>query len=474
MVFNSLIFVAFAAVFYAFWPLARRRDNVRWTYIVALSLFFYGWWDWRYIFLLLATGVIDFLAGLGIERFEKHRKLILVISLGSNLTVLGFFKYYNFFAQNLNWALANTGSTWHLSFLSLILPVGISFYTFQSMSYTLDIYRRQLRPTRNLTHFLAAISLFPHLVAGPIMRAGKLLPQLRNNRAATELERWEGLKLIVFGFFKKMVIADNLAPAVNDAFAGQLPYHFTLSWWIVVTMFAFQIYYDFSGYSDIARGLAKWMGYDFTINFQHPYVATSLSDFWSRWHISLTTWFRDYVFFPLARSGSGPTPKWRLYYAMIVVLLLSGLWHGAAWTFVIWGACHALFMTVERLTRWPDHIRKLPLGKFLAWMLVLVQLWIAWVFFRAASLEQAWNVLRAMFSFGSASINVSGTAVFFLMIGVLREAYRWFEVNWVKIDWRGKLGGIIGQPAEAFAIALMIMGCVYLRGPAGTFIYFQF
>ena len=474
MVFNSVVFIFFAAVFFAFWPLARIRQNSRWLYIVSLSLFFYGWWNWRFIFLLVATAFVDFLAGLALERFDKHRRLILICSLGSNLAVLGFFKYYNFFADNLNSAATAAGATWRLTPLAVILPVGISFYTFQSMSYTIDIYRRQLHPTRNFFHFLAAVSLFPHLVAGPIMRAGKLLPQLVPKPVASDAERWEGLKLIVFGYFKKMVIADNLAPAVNDAFAGQLPYHFTLSWWIVVTMFAFQIYYDFSGYTDIARGLAKWMGYDFSLNFDHPYTANSLGEFWTRWHITLTSWFRDYVFFPVARNRSGPTPRWRLYYAMTVVLLLSGLWHGAAWTFVAWGACHALFLGVERLTGWPEKIKRLPFGIFFAWIITLAQLWIAWVFFRATSMGQAFHVLGAMFSFGSATITVSGTAMFFLGIGVFREVSRWVEINWVKIDWRNRLSPRLLRPAEMFILSLMIVGSVYLRGPAGTFIYFQF
>ncbi len=263
MLFNSLIFLIFGTLFFVVWPLARRRANIRWAYLTIASFVFYGWWDWRFLFLILASGLLDFASGLGMQAMPHRRKIFLGLSIFGNIGSLMVFKYSGFFAENISALLALFGMTVELkshfpSFI-LILPVGISFYTFQSMSYTIDIYKGQLAPTRNPLHFFAYLSMFPQLVAGPIIRAADLLPQLREVKRVTEEQRWEGMRLILHGFFKKVIIADHLAYYVTEAFSDTVPPEATAFWWLVMTAFAFQIYCDFSGYSDIARGLrAGW------------------------------------------------------------------------------------------------------------------------------------------------------------------------------------------------------------------------
>ncbi len=463
MLFNSLEFVLFAILFFGIWPLARRRNSARYLYICFFSFFFYGWWNWRYLILLVATGLLDYVAGLAMESRPQHRTAILALSITSNLLTLGFFKYANFFAANLNPLLSRFGQ---LPMLALTLPVGISFYTFQSMSYTIDIYRGELRPTRNVLHFFAALSMFPHLVAGPIMRAAYLLPQLQSNRRPGEKQIWLGLQLIAQGYVKKMVIADHLAPAVNAAFSGPVSALTCLEWWIVITMFAFQVYCDFSGYTDIARGLANWMGYDFPLNFNHPYLSGSMREFWSRWHISLSTWFRDYVYVPLGGSRKGAV---RAYLNLWITMLLSGLWHGANWTFLVWGGLHASSLSVERLTGWPDRMRRMPIGKAVACAVVIMQVWFGWVFFRAGSIQQGWSVIRAMLSFDRFAVRLSGTALLFLGLAMIAEMYAALG-----LDWRKLLRPGLTPYVEPLKLAACVIGAVYLRGPGNAFLYFQF
>jgi D-alanyl-lipoteichoic acid acyltransferase DltB (MBOAT superfamily) len=466
MLFNSLAFVFFAAAFFGFWPLARRSTNVRFVYIVCFSFLFYGWWDWRYIFLLIITGLIDFWAGIAIDQSVKRKKAILLVSIGSNLATLAFFKYSEFLAVNCNSLLSWAGVSGRIPEVSVLLPVGISFYTFQSMSYTIDIYRGELKPTRNVWHFFSAISLFPHLVAGPIMRAQSLLEQLLESRTPTAAERWNGLRLIVHGFFKKMVIADNLASAVNGAFTGGLAYDSAINWWIIVSMFAMQIYCDFSGYSDIARGLAKWMGYEFSLNFQHPYCATSIKEFWGRWHMSLSTWFRDYVYVSLGGTRVG---RFRGHVNMWTTMLLSGLWHGAAWHFVGWGAVHAAFLSIERVTSWPARVLRLPAGRVLAWGFLLIQVWVAWVFFRAGSLDQAGKIIGTMFSLQFAPLAVAKSALLFLGLGLAREIYCFYG-----LDWRRLLSDRAVLFLEPIIMGVIVAACIFFRGSGDAFIYFQF
>jgi len=473
MQFNSVIFIIFGVIFFVMWPVFRRRNNMRWIYLVAASFVFYGWWDWRFLFLIIASGLIDFLAGLGMERFSRHRKLMLVLSVTGNVGSLAIFKYLDFGIGNINWILQSLGIETHIPAANLILPVGISFYTFQSMSYTIDIYRGQLHPTRNIFHFFAYLSLFPQLVAGPIVRAKDLLPQLKYAKPLNEQQRWDGLKLIVFGFFKKVVVADTLAITVNAAFASNTPTGSCSYWWIIMIMFAFQIYCDFSGYSDIARGLGKWMGYEFPVNFNNPYIASSFREFWQRWHISLSTWFRDYVYIPLGGSRKG---KLHGYSAMWLTMLISGLWHGAAWHFILWAVMHSLFLSLERITNWPKKLSGLPGGRHLTTLAVFMLTIMAWVFFRAESFSQATAVFRimlnpAVFNYPVADSLIDNNAVNVLLIIIASQLFFYF--GWDRAQWATSTSRVRTTFETAF-MAFLILTCVYMRAPSNTFIYFQF
>ncbi len=471
MLFNSLEFILFFAAFLAVWPLLRAGNNRRWIGLVAASFFFYGWWDWRFLFLLIANGLIDYAAALGIAAFPRHRRPLLAASIIGNLGTLVTFKYLDFLIENANTLLPALGLQGHIPHAHLVLPIGISFYTFQSMSYTIEVYRGRLRPTRNIFHYFAYLAMFPQLVAGPIVRAAHLLPQLARYAKPTEQQRWDGLRLVVCGFFKKVVIADAIAPVVNAAFAAPLMADSGLYWWLVMSLFAFQIYCDFSGYSDIARGLAKWIGFDFPLNFNRPYLASSFRDFWARWHISLSTWFRDYVYIPLGGSRYGALAG---HAAMWATMLISGLWHGAAWTFLGWGAAHAAYLSIERVTDWPTKLKALPGGRHLATLMVFSLALVAWVFFRAESFGQAWAILGTMFSINHLNPQVVRELIHWrdlLPLAVMVLHHLYFHLG---LD---RSRAPIWRPTPALqpvALAIMVWACVFLRGPGNAFIYFQF
>lgn len=471
MLFNSLEFTLFAITFFFCWPLLKRRNASRWIYLTAASFFFYGWWDWHFLFLILASGFIDFFAALAMVRDPARRKLYLILSVLGNLGSLGLFKYLDFAIGNANWMLGAFGVESSIPLASLTLPVGISFYTFQSMSYTIDVYRNKLTPTSNVFHFFAYLSMFPQLVAGPIVRAAELLPQLETPRPTTEQQRWDGSILIVYGFFKKMVVADAVAPVVNAAFAMEDPALSAIYWWVVIFLFAFQIYCDFSGYSDIARGLAKWMGYEFPLNFDHPYISTSIREFWTRWHISLSSWFRDYVYIPIGGSRGNTFFGIR---NMCLVMLISGLWHGAAWTFVIWGALHAFYLTIERLTGWPEKIRVIPGGKHLSVLIVFVLALIAWVFFRAESLPQALTIVQRMFDWSHPGVDLAKEEIALRALApavllALRQVYVYLSLD--SAQWSTPWMERVMRPVSLGALLAI---CVFFRGPGAAFIYFEF
>lgn len=476
MLFNSFIFLVFGALFFFFLFFIRKSKNLnlKWGFLVAASFFFYGWWDWRFLFLILASGLIDYFGALGIYKYPNRRKLFLILSILGNVGSLAVFKYSGFIADNVDQLMQLAGIESHLADhipeFMLILPVGISFYTFQSMSYTIDIYRGAMKPTRNILHFFSYLALFPQLVAGPIVRARDLIPQLKALRPTSELERWNGFKLIVIGFFKKVVLADNIAPMVNSGFANihltdQGPF-----WWLMIIGFAFQIYFDFSGYSDIARGLAKWMGLHFRLNFNHPYHSKSLREFWSRWHISLSTWFRDYVYIPLGGSRKG---RWNAHLFMWMTMVISGLWHGAAWTFIIWGALHALYISIERLIPWPRILMRIPGGAFISIVITNVLVLIGWVFFRADSSNDALTILSHMFSWGSEGNFVWNDEIrngmVWLSVSLLIELITYFRFKphlFLPRKYRGL--------TDVLYVTLMLLACIYLRGEGNVFIYFQF
>jgi alginate O-acetyltransferase complex protein AlgI len=397
--FSSLTFlIFFAVVFTAYWALGRRRpQNVL---LLIASYVFYGWWDWRFAGLMLASSLADYSFGLAIHWSQKplYRKLLLVATLVANLSLLGFFKYFNFFAESFAVAAGSMG--WQVGDLTLniILPVGISFYTFQSLSYTIDIYRKQLAPTKNVVDYLAFVSFFPQLVAGPIERAADLLPQFGVDRKFNATIAADGLRQMLWGLFKKLAVADRLATIVEPAFAN--PGNYSGPFLLLATIcFAFQIYCDFSGYSDMAVGVGKQFGIRLSRNFAYPYFSRSLREFWRRWHISLSTWFRDYVYYPL---GGNRTQNWKHRRNLIVTFLVSGIWHGAAWTFVAWGALHGLMVAVlpaasAQENEPPGGSRLIPRPidvLRMAWTFALVCA--LWVFFRAASFADAQLIWQTM------------------------------------------------------------------------------
>ncbi len=345
MLFNSFIFLFFLAlVVPAYYYLPRRLRN---PFLLVSSYVFYGYWDWRFCGLLLVSTLVDYFVGWRLYHTEdgRKRKQLLLVSVCTNLGILGFFKYFNFFVDSFNTMIATFG--WQLDFLHLniILPVGISFYTFQTMTYTIDIYRRKLEPTRSFIDFALYVAFFPQLVAGPIERAKHLLPQIQEKMRPTRGDFRVGIVLISVGMFKKVLIGDTAGRIVDHIFA-QPHYYTSIELLMGIILFALQVYHDFSGYSLIARGTAKLLGKDIMINFRQPYLSSNMTEIWRRWHISLSTWLRDYLYIPLGGNRKGPR---RTYVNIMITMGLGGLWHGAAWNFVLWGVAHGVFLCVHRL-----------------------------------------------------------------------------------------------------------------------------
>lgn len=367
-------------------------------FLLVASYIFYGWWDWRFLSLIFISSLIDFIVGqkLFTSTNIRLKKTFLAISLISNFGLLLFFKYYNFFLESFIDAFHFFGSTFTESTLQIVLPVGISFYTFQTVSYTIDIYRGNIKPTKNGIVFFAFVSFFPQLVAGPIERASHLLPQFLNQRKLKYENFTSGLQDILWGLFVKVVIADRLAIVVNEVYNNTGEYQgFTFI--IATVLFAFQIYCDFSGYSRIAIGISKLFGFDLMTNFKTPYFSTSLSDFWRRWHISLSTWFRDYLYIPLGGNRT------KAYRNLFITFLISGLWHGANWTFVIWGMIHGVFLIIENLfsKRHKNTKRKFTLLKsFITFSIVCF----GWIFFRANSINDALSIVESIFNYSQYSL----------------------------------------------------------------------
>jgi D-alanyl-lipoteichoic acid acyltransferase DltB (MBOAT superfamily) len=393
MLFNSGVFFGFFAAFLLLYFLVRHRLSLRNLLILAASYIFYGAWDYRFLFLLAGTSMMDFFVGRALDSTEnpRARKLLLSASICVNLAILGFFKYYDFFLESALrfFSFFNVHADVHA--LGIILPVGISFYTFQEMSYTIDVYRRELPAARNLVRFLAYVSFFPQLVAGPIERGAHLLPQFGRTLEITRPMLKEGLWLCLWGLFKKVVIADSLASAVemvygNPSAGAPLVILGTLA-------FALQIYCDFSGYSDMARGLARILGFDIMMNFNLPYTASNIREFWQRWHISLSTWLRDYLYIPLGGNRRGPT---RTYLNLLITMFLGGLWHGAKWTFVLWGLWHGLGLIMHRLFVGRKLKNLNSSWKPIGWLLTLIFVCYGWLFFRADSLSQIASLSAAL------------------------------------------------------------------------------
>jgi D-alanyl-lipoteichoic acid acyltransferase DltB (MBOAT superfamily) len=398
MLFNTFRFAYFFAVLLpVYWVLPRRPQT--WL-LLAASYYFYACWDPRFLALLVLSTVMDFACGLALARIERpgRRKAFVALSMIVNLGVLGYFKYFNFFAESLQALLARAGCPVALAHLNVVLPIGISFYTFQSMSYVIDVYRRDLTPTRNLIEFAAFISFFPHLVAGPIMRPSTLLPQIAAPRRFNLAQFYQGAYLIFWGLTKKVVVADNLAPVVEDLFGRWRGLQAGLAV-LAVYAFAFQIYCDFSGYTDAARGIAKCLGFELALNFRLPYFATSPKDFWSRWHISLSTWLRDYLYIPLGGNRVG---RLRANFNLLATMVIGGLWHGAAWTFVLWGFYHGLLLVAHRLAQpWLDLVQPVGRTATACWrglriVVTFHLVCLGWLLFRATSVKQVAGLLGAI------------------------------------------------------------------------------
>jgi D-alanyl-lipoteichoic acid acyltransferase DltB (MBOAT superfamily) len=390
MVFNSVQFVEFFLVVYALYRiLPHRAQNVM---LLGASYAFYGAWDWRFLSLLIGSTVVAFFVGryLGRAADPRRRRLALVLSLVFNLGMLGFFKYFNFFAESLTVVLGYVG--WHPDFVTLhvLLPIGISFYTFMTISYVIDVYRREIEPERDVVNFALFVAYFPHLVAGPILRASLLIPQIARPRVLRRDQMVEGAWLVAWGYFQKMFVADTLAPLVDTVF-GPAATPTGLDALVAVYAFAVQIYGDFAGYSNIARGVSKLMGIELNVNFRFPYFVASPQAFWRHWHISLSTWLRDYLYIPLGgnRGSSARTMR-----NLMITMVLGGLWHGAAWTFVLWGVYQGAVLVIARsIRRWASS-HGITLGEGVTWPRVIVTVLmfhvtcLGWLIFRARSVSQ--------------------------------------------------------------------------------------
>ncbi|THD66764.1 MBOAT family protein [Robertkochia marina] len=484
MLFNSLeYFVFLPLVFFLYWKVLGNKLTGQNILLLVSSYVFYGWWDWRFLLLILASTLVDFYAGQRIGRAIQGSRTAqrwLWVSILFNIGMLGFFKYFNFFIGSFIDSLDVIGykvqSIWTLN---IILPVGISFYTFQTLSYSLDIYRGKVKPTRNFIDFAAFVSFFPQLVAGPIERSSHLLPQIEKPRKFSYNNSADGLKLLLYGLLKKVVIADSLAPIVDDIFTNHLSYSPAILLMGAV-FFGFQIYGDFSGYSDMAIGTAKLFGIELRSNFRFPYFSRNIGEFWRRWHISLSTWFRDYLYIPL---GGSRVAKPKALRNIFIIFLVSGLWHGANWTFLVWGGIHAflfvpLFVLGANRKYKGKHLgegRILPgIRESLAVLVTFIMVSLSWIFFRAESLSAAWNYFKGLFSTWEfpAYLHPQGYRMsdyFILLLVFLTYEYR------IRFNERDPFPFKTGT-IRFISYALMVFALLlfYDSGTDRSFIYFQF
>ena len=467
MVFNSLHFVWFFIVVYATYRVLPHRAQ-NWL-LLGASYYFYAAWDWRFLGLLLASTLVDYTCARALARTAapRARRALLVVSLGFNLTLLGFFKYFNFFADSLHGVVGALG--WNIDFVTLrvLLPVGISFYTFVTMSYVIDVYRREIPATRDLLDFAVFVAFFPHLVAGPILRASNLLSQIDAPRRITREQVRDGAWLIAWGFFQKIFVADNLAPIASRVFAPDA--HLTgVNVLLGTYAFAFQIYGDFAGYSNIARGTSKLMGIELIENFRFPYLALTPQAFWRHWHISLSTWLRDYLYKPLGGSRGS---AWQTRRNLLITMLLGGLWHGAAWTFILWGLYHGLLLILYRPfeSAFAALDRK---GRVGAWLAMFHLTCFGWLIFRAPSFATLRDMTHGLFGeFHPSTVDVTGILIPLLLYTTPLLAVHAMEARAddVLIVPRLRLG-------VRYAVYVATLYLILLFGNFGgsDFIYFQF
>jgi alginate O-acetyltransferase complex protein AlgI len=468
MVFPTLQFLGFfAVVFPVYWLIGRHRWRMGW--LLGASCFFYMSWNPWLILLILFSASVDYLAAQNIEKSPnpRLRRLFLVGSICTNLGLLFFFKYVNFFLNSASWMTVLFGAAWRPPLLDIALPLGISFYTFETISYISDVYLGRSRAIRNPLDYALFIMFFPHLVAGPIVRPQDFLPQLQRRKRFSWPRFYLGLRLFLIGFFKKSIVADHLAQQIVDPLFNAPGTYGSLATWLGVLAYSVQIYCDFSGYSDMAIGIAHLFGFKLPWNFNYPYLATSIADFWRRWHISLSTWLRDYLYKPLGGNRFGTA---RTYRNLILVMLLGGLWHGASWTFVAWGLYHGVLLALHRAMPWPQTLGGRAF-KPLAIVSTFVLVSIGWVFFRSQSFADAGTILAHLFA------PVAGLALnpLPLLLVALCLALT-FLGGWAasRIDFR-KLEQRLPAPAVGAAWALfLVLTLLLLPGSSKTFIYFQF
>jgi len=468
MLFASHVFLFwFLPAFLAMYVLAGPRGRM--LVLTLFSYLFYGWWDWRFCLLILLSTVIDYVCGLLLHRstHETVRRRWLLVSMSSNLGLLGFFKYFMFLRGAVAGGASRVGFDLPAEVLALevVLPVGISFYTFQSMSYTIDIYRREAKPTRNFLDFMGYISMFPQLVAGPIVRYSEMETQIA--APAWSPERiYLGCQFFVLGLAKKVLVADTLAPLANSVFdAPVLTGLATGDAWLATIAYTLQIYFDFSGYSDMAVGLGLWCGFVFPINFNSPYKSASIAEFWRRWHITLSTWLRDYLYIPLGGNRNGP---WNTYRNLLITMLLGGLWHGANWTFVVWGAYHGLLLALERWFGGERALARVPQAVRRAAVLLLVM--VGWVFFRAKDLDTAFAVLGSMFTWQGVGSSTHASEPALSLIVLWPALFITFVL---KNSWEWTAN--VSLAKTALLTALFLASLVGLLGAVDhPFLYFQF
>lgn len=468
MLFTSIEFFVFLPVVFALYWLLNRHTRWQNLLVVAASYLFYGWWDWRFLLLIAFTSLCSYLSGLIINN-HRWRKTALWGNIIINLGILGLFKYYDFFAAELATLLGLPPST---LILNLILPVGISFYTFQALSYSIDVYRGKLEPTRDVVAFFAYVSFFPQLVAGPIERATSLLPQFQRQKQFNYTMAVDGVRQMLWGFFKKVVVADNCAAFVDDIWGG-ISGQSSINLAVAAALFSIQIYCDFSGYSDIAIGTAKLFGIRLMRNFNVPYFSRDIAEFWRRWHISLTTWFRDYIYIPLGGSRVG---KWKVVRNTFVIFLVSGLWHGANWTFLLWGAFHALlFLPLILLGKNRKHTDTVAAGQWLPSLKELGQMLLTfilaamgWILFRSQSIGEAIDFFIGIFNGGLSGANLPMRTICLVAMMLVVE---WLQRERAHgLDMSGVRSGVL-----RYTFYLVILAMIFVYGVFNeTFIYFQF
>ncbi len=478
MLFNSIEYAIFLPIVFLFyWFIVNKNLKLQNFFLLTVSYIFYGWWDWRFLILIIFSSMVDYLVGIGLEKQQDNarRKMLLLTSILVNIGFLGFFKYYNFFAENFLKAFTIFGQHPDITSLNIILPVGISFYTFQTLSYSIDVYRRKFKSTKDTIAFFVFVAFFPQLVAGPIERAANLLPQFYKKRYFEHGKAVDGMRQILWGLFKKIVIADNCAHYANVIFSNYSDYSgSTLV--IGLLLFTFQIYGDFSGYSDIAIGTARLFGFNLMRNFAFPYFSRDIAEYWRRWHISLSSWFRDYIYIPLGGSRGS---TWMKIRNIFIIFLVTGFWHGANWTFVAWGlinACYFLPLMLTKQNR--KHLDIVAKGKILPSIKELFQMGttfflacMARVFFRSESISGAFHYIRIMFSASLLTIptilprRLIPAIILFVMIEwIQREKQHALQIDSFKLPEVVKWG-------IYYSLLIII---IFFGGTQQEFFYFQF